>query len=241
SVEVKAFKAPSNNAEIRYRSSSCAELEDQNTSINGDSEQEKMKLRMRHETVTEKMYRFRGVIFVVSVPLLLVCFVLLLMPRVPVELNSMVQEQVQGHLSITLENFPPKSRSYAVVFDAGSSGSRVHVYCFDHNLELVPIGNDLELFEQKKPGLSAYAANPQEAANSLKSLLEAAEAVVPEKLRKSTPVRVGATAGLRQLPGDSSERILQEVRELLAGKSSLEFKPKWVTVLDGAQEGSFQW
>lgn len=89
--------------------------------------------------------------------------------------------------------------------------------------------------------MSAYAANPKEAANSLESLLEAAEAVVPETLRKSTPVRVGATAGLRQLPGDSADKILQEVKDFLTVKSSLEFKPEWVTVLDGAQEGSFQW
>lgn len=195
--------------------------------------------RMRQETVTEKMYRYRGVIFVVSVPLLLMSFVLLLMPRVPVEMNSMLQDGEMSHH----ENFPSddRSRKYAVVFDAGSSGSRVHVYCFDKDLQLLHIGNELELFKQKKPGLSHYADNPQEAANSLKSLLEAAEAAVPGALHKKTPVRVGATAGLRQLPGDSSERILQSVKEFLAGKSSLKFKHKWVTVLDGAQEGSFQW
>ncbi|GLJ51047.1 hypothetical protein SUGI_1086780 [Cryptomeria japonica] len=199
-----------------------------------------MKLRMRQETMTEKMYRFRGVIFVVSVPLLLICFVLLLMPRVPSELNTMMQEEFMDHHSGG-KKVSSGSQRFAVVFDAGSSGSRVHVYCFDHNLELMPIGKDLELFDQKKPGLSAYAANPKEAANSLKSLLEAAEAVVPETLLKSTPVRVGATAGLRQLPGDSADKILQEVKDFLTDKSSLEFKPEWVTVLDGAQEGSFQW
>jgi hypothetical protein len=40
------------------------------------------------------------------------------------------------------------SSRYAVVFDAGSSGSRVHVFCFDHDLALLPVGNgsDVEFF-----------------------------------------------------------------------------------------------
>ncbi|KAI3981599.1 hypothetical protein MKX01_007519 [Papaver californicum] len=103
------------------------------------------------------------------------------------------------------------SRSYAVIFDAGSSGSRVHVHCFDNDLNLVPIGKELELFLEKKPGLSAYASDRREAAASLQSLLEQAVNAVPKELRSKTPVRVGATAGLRQLEGDASDRILQSV------------------------------
>jgi apyrase len=132
-------------------------------------------------------------------------------------------------------------KNYAVIFDAGSSGSRVHVYCFDQNLDLVPLENELELFLQLKPGLSAYPNDPRQSANSLVTLLDKAEASVPRELRPKTPVRVGATAGLRALGHQASENILQAVRELLKGRSRLKTEANAVTVLDGTQEGSYQW
>ncbi|KAK6161601.1 hypothetical protein DH2020_004982 [Rehmannia glutinosa] len=200
----------------------------------------------------------------------------------------------------SISQFSPNfmSKRYAVIFDAGSSGSRVHVFCFNQQLDLVPMGQDLELFLQckmidpgyvwidrgisdyvffrsmqippvccswivgrslyifrwlagvglnmiglgkRKPGLSGYAKDPAAAANSLSYLLEKAEAAVPQELRYSTPVRVGATAGLRQLEGDTSDRILQAVRDFLKNKSALKSKADWVTVLDGNQEGAYQW
>ena len=44
---------------------------------------------------------------------------------------------------------------------------------------------------QIKPGLSAYADSPRNAADSLIGLLDKAQNAVPKKLRASTPVRVG--------------------------------------------------
>ncbi|KAK9165246.1 hypothetical protein Scep_000437 [Stephania cephalantha] len=204
-----------------------------------------MAKRTRQEPFFDKICRFRGAILVVSVPLLLISFVLLLMPHSrSVSSVAVSQAETLGRSRSgggSAGHRKAGSKSYAVIFDAGSSGSRVHVFCFDEKLNLVAMGKELELFSQKKPGLSAYASDPQEAAKSLMSLLEEAEHAVPENLRSKTAVRVGATAGLRQLEGDTSDRILQAVRDFLGEKSSLKSKPDWVTVLDGTQEGAFQW
>ncbi|KAL3351380.1 hypothetical protein AABB24_019793 [Solanum stoloniferum] len=185
------------------------------------------------ESFSDKIQRYKGVILVICLPLFLVSLVLYVMPtRYPSDSMESLNRKFSPNLG---------SMKYAVIFDAGSSGSRVHVFCFDENLDLVPIGNELELFVQKKPGLSSFASDPVAAADSLLPLLKDAENVVPRNLRSNTPVRVGATAGLRQLEGDASDRILQAVRDFLKSKSSFKANADAVIVLDGNQEGAYQW
>ncbi|KAJ4821918.1 hypothetical protein Tsubulata_017068, partial [Turnera subulata] len=137
-----------------------------------------------------------------------------------------------------------ETNSYAVVFDAGSSGSRVHVFSFDSNLDLVPVeegSDEYEVFLQTKPGLSSYASDPQAAAESLEPLLVKAENAVPEALWSETPVRLGATAGLRSLEGNASAQILEAVRDLFMYNSTLKYEDDSVSILSGAQEGSYMW
>nr|BAB87197.1 ATP diphosphohydrolase [Pisum sativum] len=131
--------------------------------------------------------------------------------------------------------------SYAVVFDAGSTGSRIHVYHFNQNLDLLHIGKGVEYYNKITPGLSSYANNPEQAAKSLIPLLEQAEDVVSPNLQPKTPVRLGATAVLRLLNGDASEKILQSVRGLLSNRSTFNVQPEAVSIIDGTQEGSYLW
>ncbi|CAI8595274.1 unnamed protein product [Vicia faba] len=189
------------------------------------------------ESLIDKIYQFRGACLMVALPLLLVTLILYIMPST--SSNESIEDYALTHRKISPDR--KLSDSFAVVFDAGSSGSRVHVFRFDRKLDLVHIGNDLEVFLQIKPGLSAYAQDPRQAAESLISLLDKAESVVPMEYRPVTPVRVGATAGLRALEGDASDRILQAVRDLLKQRSTLKSEPDAVAVLDGTQEGAFQW
>ncbi|XP_047172097.1 nucleoside-triphosphatase-like [Vigna umbellata] len=132
--------------------------------------------------------------------------------------------------------------SYAVIFDAGSTGTRVHVFHFDQNLDLLRIGNNLEFLARVTPGLSSYADHPEKAAQSLIPLLEAAENVVPEDLHPKTPLMLGATAGLRLLEGNAAENILQAVRNLFKNRSTLNLQSDdAVAIIEGTREGSYLW
>jgi apyrase len=128
---------------------------------------------------------------------------------------------------------------YACVFDAGSTGSRIHVYEFLYT-GVGHIQLKDELFEKVGPGLSAYANDPKAGARSLIPLLESATKKVPKRLQQATMVHLGATAGLRMLPGNKSEALLQAVRELLPNYR-FSFNRHHIYIMSGMREGEYAW
>lgn len=129
---------------------------------------------------------------------------------------------------------------YALMIDAGSTGSRIHVYKF-HNCG-PSTAYEYETFVQRQPGLSAYAGHPDEAAMSLDSLLDVAVRTVPEALRRCTPVTVKATAGLRLLGASQSAEILEAVRRRLSEVYPFPLASQDpVAIMDGRDEGVFAW
>ncbi|KAL7276116.1 Guanosine-diphosphatase [Rhizina undulata] len=129
---------------------------------------------------------------------------------------------------------------YALMVDAGSTGSRIHVYRFNNCGETPEL--EEEVFKMIKPGLSSYPDDPEAAAKSLDDLMEEAVKTVPDKLKSCTPVAVKATAGLRILGNEKSGKILEAVRHRL--ETAYPFPVvagDGVSIMDGKDEGVYAW
>ncbi|CAG8724230.1 19553_t:CDS:2, partial [Dentiscutata erythropus] len=129
---------------------------------------------------------------------------------------------------------------YALMLDAGSTGSRIHVYKFNY-CKTSPELED-EIFHHIQPGLSAYADDTDAAARSLDELLKVALDNVHEELHHCTPIAVKATAGLRLLGQEKSARILDAVHYHLETNYPFYIvEDDGVAIMDGKDEGVYAW
>ncbi|KAI0715674.1 nucleoside phosphatase family-domain-containing protein [Cerioporus squamosus] len=129
---------------------------------------------------------------------------------------------------------------FALMIDAGSTGSRIHIYKFN-NCGPSP-AYEYEVFKQRQPGLSSYSDSPRAAAESLDELLDEAVRVVPESLRRCTPLQVKATAGLRRLGTKEANDILVAVRRRLEEKYPFSLQGEnAVEIMEGRDEGVYAW
>ncbi|XP_062037718.1 nucleoside diphosphate phosphatase ENTPD5 isoform X2 [Lepus europaeus] len=125
---------------------------------------------------------------------------------------------------------------YGIMFDAGSTGTRIHVYTFvQKNPGQLPILEG-EIFESVKPGLSAFVDHPKQGAETVQGLLDMAKDSIPRSHWKRTPVVLKATAGLRLLPGQKAQALLLEVEEIFK-KSPFLVPDDSVGIMDGSYEG----
>ncbi|KAK2028539.1 GDA1/CD39 family protein [Colletotrichum zoysiae] len=134
---------------------------------------------------------------------------------------------------------------YVLMIDAGSTGSRIHVYKFNNCGSTPELEN--ETFNMTDPsvgGLSKYKDDPEAAAATLDKLMEVAMQEVPDKLKSCSPVAVKATAGLRMVGAEHAEKILTAVRNRLETKYPFPVVSKednGVAIMDGADEGVYAW
>ncbi|KAG7654254.1 Nucleoside phosphatase GDA1/CD39 [Arabidopsis suecica] len=131
---------------------------------------------------------------------------------------------------------------YSVLIDAGSSGTRVHVfgYWFESGKPVFDFGEKHYANLKLTPGLSAYADNPEGASVSVTKLVEFAKQRIPKRMLWKSDIRLMATAGMRLLEVPVQEKILDVTRRVLRS-SEFMFRDEWATVISGSDEGIYAW
>jgi guanosine-diphosphatase len=131
------------------------------------------------------------------------------------------------------------------MIDAGSTGSRIHVYKFNNCGSTPELEKeDFKMTDKAVGGLSKYKDDPEAAAKTLDDLMQVAMESVPEKLKRCSPVAVKATAGLRLIGDEAAQKILDAVRHRLETKYPFPVVSKednGVVMMDGSDEGVYAW
>lgn len=157
-------------------------------------------------------------------------------------------------------------QKHGIVFDAGSSGTRIHVYTWDSDASqpFKLISDDLlkikpgalplaptrawwwcaraptALHPSVRTGLSSFRDDTAAAGASLNELLTYAYGKIPEEKRSQTPAYLMATAGLRLVGEQKTKEIFQSVCNTLVSSPFI-FKCEWATLMSGFDEGLYGW
>lgn len=133
-------------------------------------------------------------------------------------------------------------RFFAAVIDAGSTGTRLHIFEFSHDTVQDPSTFKLEAetYRETKPGVSAFAKTPEQAAENIRVLLLIAKKHIPEDLWAKTPIAFRATAGVRLLNDKEAEGLLSHIEAEIMS-SGLLVDDDAVGMLSGTDEGVFGW
>ncbi|XP_016308997.1 ectonucleoside triphosphate diphosphohydrolase 6-like isoform X3 [Sinocyclocheilus anshuiensis] len=153
--------------------------------------------------------------------------------------DQLPQHRMDTHKQLTSAQVVSENFQYGIMFDAGSTGTRIHIFKFQIEPNEAPTLAH-ETFRAIKPGLSAYADDPEKSKEGLLELLNVAKDTVPETLWSSSPLMLRATAGLRLLPGEKATILLDKVREVFSECLFL-YRPDSVSIMDGTDEGMSAW
>jgi Golgi apyrase len=145
---------------------------------------------------------------------------------------------------------------WGVILDAGSSGTRLHVYRWKDAARVLRDASDEELhslpeLETKKkwtkkirPGISTFAERPEDVGpEHLQELIDQALDVIPKDRHADTPVFLMATAGMRLLPPGQQRAVTDEVCSYFRENTqfSLPDCGMHIQVIPGATEGLYGW
>mmetsp|Transcript_32063 Transcript_32063/g.67403 ORF Transcript_32063/g.67403 Transcript_32063/m.67403 type:complete len:679 (-) Transcript_32063:215-2251(-) len=158
-----------------------------------------------------------------------------------------------------------KRSVHGLMIDAGSTGSRLHMYEFEPRVLANKIdvaaavsgkklsfpGTESRWTERLRPGISEFAdiegdEELEEAiAKYLQPLISFAKSVLHTKESEFSnfPIFLKATAGLRTIPSEKRQRVISTVRKLFANDTYCPFwdEKERVRVISGEEEAVYGW
>nr|UOP56919.1 putative ynd1-apyrase-like protein [Thecaphora frezii] len=157
-----------------------------------------------------------------------------------------------------------EARKFAILIDAGSSGSRMQVYSWrdpkldralkeskGQDVKTLPKvekgtweGSGTDWTVKVEPGISSFGDHPQDLADYLRPLMEHAEKIVPRSAWSDTPIYIMATAGMRLLPDSQREAVLAETCRYVREYTSFSIDggcSSHISVISGEEEGLLGW
>jgi Golgi apyrase len=136
-------------------------------------------------------------------------------------------------------NIKVDDSEFAVVVDAGSSGSRAHVFTYQKT-SFLP---DIRQIDSIKthPGISSLK-DVSEIKNYLLEILKFTTNTVPKSFQSRTPILFYATAGMRLLPENTQHQIMKAACDFFMENSEF-YVPncQHFRVISGLDEGIFGW
>lgn len=196
-----------------------------------------------HQKSRSRLYKISGIVFL-SITVLYFFFF-------SAGTNS-VSEFVHSHAGLSRDTNvcskpldPSKPLvQYVLMIDAGSSGTRIHVYKFNNCGAVPELENPEAFLMVKGNSLSDFGKKDdwEGAAHSLDQFMKLAMKTVPKHLQGCSPVAVKATAGLRLLGAEKSEKVLSAIRTHLENNYPFPLvKKDGVIVMEGKDEGVYAW
>ncbi|VDL39478.1 unnamed protein product [Hymenolepis diminuta] len=155
------------------------------------------------------------------------------------------------HASSDITNaLAPKESRYTIIVDAGSSGSRLFVYCIpsqksgDGPLPIITLCPDAEgkpLTKKVNPGLSSFSSDPSASQSYISGLLSFAAQNIPKQYHSVTPVYILATAGMRFLSPSDQDAIWRYVQLTVKKEFHFKFEDSWAQTVTGLYEALYGW
>jgi hypothetical protein len=131
------------------------------------------------------------------------------------------------------------NENYSIFVDAGSTGSRLHIFQYDVSAPM-PILNEV-FSENVKPGLSSLVDDPERVREEIKTLSDSAIRFLQLKHVdvNTVPFNLFGTAGMRLLPNDKQQTIYTNITTYL--KANYSFATGEVKTIPGKMEGFYGW